>query len=102
MEVCGQRPCAFAIVALAPRRRTIKPSVALPARVTLPSDECSGTGPLTADVSKHNRTGQSEHDTTKEERSGVSRALLALKLIQTAADCVSGGGNNVNARQEPI
>lgn len=37
-----------------PRRMTIKPSVALsPAHITLPPDECSGSAPLTADMSKH-------------------------------------------------
>lgn len=41
-----------------------------------------------ADMSKHNRTSQSERDTTKEERSGVSRALFALQFIQTPAGCV--------------
>lgn len=52
-----------------------------------PPDERSGTVPLTGDMSKHNRSSQSQRGNTtpqKEARSGVSRALFALTFARTS------------------
>lgn len=92
-----------------PRRMTIKPSVALsPAHVTLPPDECSGTAPLTADMSKHTRKQpirMQEQDTTKEEGQGSAVRYLLLhwfRHLPRLSGCPSRGGNNVNAHLRPI
>lgn len=82
----------LAFVGAVPRRMTIKPSVALsPAHITLPPDECSGTAPLTADMSKHTPKQpirMQEQDTAKEERSGVSCAFaLLLRWFRHLPDC---------------